>query len=144
MLGYLHILVGLLASLQVLASVHTDQIIRQSATFRLRQTSPSETAAGDYTRSAAPIAAQNAILEALENASRYEFPVNAFIERQLSAEYSTCSEALGDIMNWCLVLYGDWYGNKASNTLGYYLYALFAEKIPNWVLICNREAVAEI
>ena len=67
----------------------------------------------------------------------YEHPVNEFIERQLSSEYMTCKEALGDVVSWCLVLYGDWFGNKAGNTLGYYLYALFVEKLPRWVLICS-------
>ena len=47
---------------------------------------------------------------------------------------------MGDIVTWCLVLYGDWYGNKASNTLGYYVYTLITSKVPQWVVICTPQA----
>ena len=78
-------------------------------------------------------------MEALKAKKVYTHPVNDWIKRQLSPYYRSCGEALGDVISWCLVLYGDWYGNKASNTLGNYLYTLLAEKVPRWVMICSEE-----
>ena len=119
------------------SSSGTDQIIKQSASYRALQSGYNHIKTEDFERTQAPIAAQEAILEALGRT--YEHPVNEFVERQLSSEYQTCKEALGDIVSWCLVLYGDWFGNKASNTLGYYIYALLVEKLPRWVLICSKD-----
>ena len=56
--------------------------------------------------------------------------------RLLSDDYINCSDAFGDIFTWCVVLYGDWFGNKGGNTIGYYIYALIMLKIPNWVILC--------
>ena len=63
-------------------------------------------------------AATAEILANISNA--YEHPVNDFIEAQLATDYTSCAQALGDIVTWCLVLYGDWFGNKGGNTIGYY------------------------
>ena len=50
--------------------------------------------------------------------------------------YGSCSDAFSDIFTWVVVLYGDWYGNKGGNTIGYYLWNLIVNKIPAWVAIC--------
>ena len=112
----------------------SDQIITQSATYRRQQRSyPGKPKVG----STSTTALEEALLLAAKD-REYEHPVNAFVERQLSAEYSTCAEALGDIVSWCLVLYGDWNGNKAGNIVGYYMYALATDKVPKWVKICAQ------
>ena len=111
--------------------------MRNSATYRANTNSFFHFDEADYERSGAPIAAQEAILEALKAEKVFEHPVTNFIERQLSVEYNTCSEALNDVFFWCVVLYGDWYGNKASNTIGNYLYTLLVEKVPRWVMVCT-------
>ncbi len=67
------------------ASSGTDEIMRQSAAYRSKLQSYNHINAEDYKRNEAPIAAQEAILEALGRT--YEHPVNSFIERQLSSEY---------------------------------------------------------
>ena len=62
--------------------------------------------------------------------------VSEFIQEHLSYDYINCHDAFSDVITWCVVLYGDWFGNQSGNTLGYYLYALIVYKIPAWVLIC--------
>ena len=113
----------------------SDDIYKQSAAFRRQQKSyvQDNEKAGSH-----PIVSQDsaeaAIIDILSQ--DYSHPVNPFIQRQLSVEYKTCAEALGDIVTWCLILYGDWYGNKAGNVLGFYLYTLGMDKVPRWVAIC--------
>ena len=132
------LLISILFTPTFAAVSRADQIRLQSASFRQQKASyPGK----EHTLSSHPkvglgTALEEALLEA-QAEQVYEHPVTDFIERQLNSDYKSCGEALGDVVQWFLVLYGDWYGNKASNTLGYYLYTLITVKVPKWYLICN-------
>ena len=137
----MQILIALLISIAAISMAKTsarEDIYKLSAAYRHKQPYFVDE---EETKKSGPrvsqSAAQATIISALSE--DYEHPVTPFIERQLSIEYETCAEALGDIVTWCLVLYGDWYGNKASNTLGYYLFTLITSKVPQWVVICTPE-----
>ena len=125
---------------QVAAESAYEQVMKQSASYRRQQFGyvndahhPDELK-HPFVRQET---AQDVIIATLSD--NYEHPVNEFIERQLQTDYRSCSDALGDIVTWFLVLYGDWYGNKSSNTLGYYIYHLINDKIPEWVYICSQD-----
>ena len=63
--------------------------------------------------------------------------VSDFVQGQLSTNYGDCSDAFSDIFTWFVVLYGDWYGNKSGNTIGYYFWNLIVNKIPAWAVMCS-------
>jgi hypothetical protein len=46
--------------------------------------------------------------------------------------------AWNDVSKWCIVIYGDWYGNSGGNTLMYYAYHLLFDKIPRWISLCYK------
>jgi hypothetical protein len=62
--------------------------------------------------------------------------VSEYVESQLNLEYSSCSMAFNDVLRWCIVLFGDWYGNRGGNSLMYYMNYLLTTKIPKWVSLC--------
>jgi len=64
--------------------------------------------------------------------------VSDYVELQLNIEYDNCLAAWNDVSRWCIVIYGDWYGNRGGNTLVYYLNRLLFDKIPRWISLCYR------
>ena len=69
----------------------------------------------------------------LNNKERF---VTDYVTEQLTKEFTTCAEAFNDVVRWCILLYGDWYGNRGGNTLVYYFNYLLMTKVPNWVALC--------
>jgi hypothetical protein len=53
-----------------------------------------------------------------------------------ATEYETCSDAWNDMIYWMALLYGDWYGNKGSNTVSYAYWSFLFSKAPAWIKIC--------
>jgi len=64
--------------------------------------------------------------------------VSTYVESQLNMEYDSCLTAWNDVSRWCIVIYGDWYGNNGGNTLMYYVHRLLFDKIPRWISLCHR------
>ncbi len=64
--------------------------------------------------------------------------VSSYVESQLNLEYDSCLTAWNDVSKWCIVIYGDWYGNSGGNTMMYYAYHLLFDKIPRWINLCYK------
>ena len=50
--------------------------------------------------------------------------------------YASCQLAWSDMIYWMALLYGDWYGNKGSNTVAYAFWSFLFSKAPAWINAC--------
>ena len=50
--------------------------------------------------------------------------------------YSSCQIAWADMIYWMALIYGDWYGNKGSNTVAYAYWSFLFSKAPAWINAC--------